>query len=66
MPVWHSFCDTIKSCESREEREYQWDGGFRNESILFCLGRPIIPFSSFFDVFLQDSVKMPLINMIKT
>lgn len=44
------FYGTIKICESREEREIQWDGGFRNESILFCLGRPIIPFSSFFGV----------------
>jgi hypothetical protein len=53
----------IKSSESREEREYQWDGGFRNESILFCLGRPIIPFN-FYMYFFHDSIKVPLINMV--
>ena len=51
---WHSFFAKkffyakIKLCESREEREYKWGGGFRNNSSSFCLGRPIIPFFQVF------------------
>ena len=42
------FYGTIISCESREEREYNGMVAFATKLFFFfCLGRPIIPFSSF-------------------
>ena len=52
--------------KQRRER-ITWDGGFRNESILLCLGRPIIPF--FFYILYRYNhglfIKSPFFNVIR-